>query len=454
MREPATALLLLFMTILCAACHGPSGEGLSGRYPRHNIVLVTVDTLRADHLGAYGYPRRTSPTLDAIAKEGILFEQAFSPTGRTWPSLTAMLTSLYPRTTNVRKNGDLLAEGVPTLLTVLQESGYTTAAFLANACSAFGPGIDLKRCDEDAEVTRKAIEWLRESPPEPFLIWIHYMAPHSDYAPPRTFDVFRREDYAGSQDGTREKLDAVTLGQSQVSAEEREHVVALYDGEILYADTMLGILWSELRSRGLLDRSVAAITADHGEDLGQHHDYFYHACSVHDSTLHIPLVIRLPDGAKAGDRFADPVGNMDIAPTLLDLVGLDPPAGIVGESLVPRVEQRAGPSERVAVSEFYDRKEGEIVSLRSNDWRFVYNPKAIRPRCEPEGDYYRVAPEALYDLASDPNEARNVLDQHPDIARRMRELAVETYSPEISPDPIRVDRAEIQRLRALGYLER
>lgn len=425
---------------------------LNGAYAGHNLLLISIDTLRADHLGAYGYARDTSPWIDAFATESVLFERAYAPVAATWPSLVSMLTSLAPRSSNVRLNGELLEEGIPTLQRVLRENGYATAAFLANACEAFTRDLDDRECVADPDVTAHAVQWLRNAPREPWFLWLHYFAPHHEYRPPPAHDLFTRRDQDGPFRGSREWIDRATLGEISMSLADRAQVAGLYDGEVHFADSLAAGVWKTLSQRGLTARTLALVTADHGEELGQHHDYFYHLCSVHEPALRIPLILRLPDGRLAGRRTASIVENVDIAPTLLALLGVAVPRSFEGSSLVPLLASGDDEGPNRARSEYYRDGSERIVSLRTERWRYVYNPGDTTPFCIPLGDYYDVEPEELYDHASDPDEARNVVAEYPGVTAALRAEVESSYHSDRRAPPIRADRAAKERLRALGYI--
>jgi arylsulfatase A-like enzyme len=425
-------------------------------YPRANVVVITVDTLRADHLGCYGYARATSPHVDRLAAESVRFERAFAPRGHTWPSLTSLLTGLYPRTTNVRGPGELLAKGVPTLASVLREAGYATGAFLANFCN---PGVRLfddAKCDSDTAVTEAATRWLAERGEGPFLLWLHLMAPHAPYQPPALFDRFGDPAYAGPVDGGTPLLNAAYLAGRALEPADREEALALYDGEVLFSDFLVASLLAQLRTAGLDPATVVLFTADHGEDLGDHHHYWEHACSIYDSSLRIPLLLRLPDGRFAGTSRSEIVEIVDLLPTLLELVGAAAPAGSEGRSLVPLLAGSASGPERPALAELYDFEQGgEILSLRSGRWRYVYNERAVVPVCQPDGSRYPIPVEQLFDLAADPGETRDRSAELPAVAAELRRELLDRYGPRgPSPPPLRAtDKETIERLRALGYVK-
>jgi len=440
----------------CAALGG-CGEPAPApfEYPRANIVVISVDTLRADHLGSYGYGRETSPNVDRLAGESVRFERAFAPRGHTWPSLTAMLTGLRPRTTNVRGPGELLAKGVPTLASVLRDAGYTTGAFLANFCN---PGVKLfetARCGSDTTVAEAATAWLAERRTGPFLLWLHLMAPHSPYRPPAAFDRFGDPGYRGAVDGGTPLLHRAYLEGRALDPADRARAIALYDGEVLFSDFLVGQLLEQLKRSGLARETIVVFTADHGEDLADHHEYWEHDCSIYDSTLQIPLLLRLPDGRGAGTSRERIVENVDLLPTLLDLVGVSSPVGVEGRSLVPWLAQDEPDPDGAAVAELYGWEQGgEILSLRTDRYRYVYNANGVVPQCSPSGSRYPIGVEQLFDLAADPGETHDRAAELPAVAADLRRELLERYGPRgPSRPPLRAtDKETVERLRALGYV--
>jgi arylsulfatase A-like enzyme len=414
--------------------------------PRPNVILITVDTLRADHLGAYGYGRATSPNLDAIATESLLYENAYVPRGLTWPSMAALATGLYPASTGIRRNGQHLDEQIPTLMKVLEAHGYVTAGFFANACELMAGHFQHLKCGADEEMTAAALDWLQERSAAPFLLWFHLFSPHKPYSPPGEFDLFTPQGYVGEL--SRPKgLDAAMRAGRSFTRQEIEYVVGLYDGEVRHADSLIGELWSGLAGMDLLDRSIVVLSSDHGEDLAQYHDYFYHACSVHEASLRVPLMIRLPDGAHGGEVATNPVGNVGVTPTVLKLLGLDPPE-MDGR---PLLDDLHSTKKSPALSEWRHDSPHTVVTLRFDDFRYIYNPTGEPTVCAPKGFTYPVATEALYDLTHDPGETRNVLDEHPETARRLRALA-EQLNWDAGTAALTADEQTLERLEALGYL--
>lgn len=428
---------------------------VAGGYAGKNIVIVSVDTLRADHLGVYGYERNTSPHLDQLAKESVVFERARAPRGLTWPSLVSMFTSLYPKSSNVRRNGDLLAEDVPTLASILEARGYATAAFLGNACGVFTRNFGTSYCGEDEEVHENALKWIREHDDRPFLLWVHYKAPHEEYLPPKKYDVFTEPAYAGPATGKRDYLDPVMLSKRAPNVEDLAHVVGLYDGEVLYSDALAHEVTQALEARDFLSSTIYVFTSDHGEELLQHNNYYYHSCSVYEAVHHIPLVIRFPDGNWGGQRVSELVENIDIAPTLLELVGAGLPDGFEGQSLGPLISQEPGAKENFtqALAEYHRPGTGWIGTLRTDRWHYIYNPEGITPVCRPQSDYFDVRRQELYDHSKDPDEQLDVAIEHAELTAQLQQRLLEAVSAQrvLAPAP-RADPRVIEQLKAMGYL--
>lgn len=466
LRAVAKRLILAALTLILSGAAGcrdteptlvpsPTVSLEPGHYAGKNIVIVSIDTLRADHLGLYGYARDTSPRLDAIAKNAITFDRARVPRGLTWPSLVSMFTSLYPKSSNVRRNGDLLADDVPTLASLLEAAGYATAGFLGNACGVFTRNFKPSFCGTDEEVHRQALNWIDQHDGSPFLLWVHYKAPHEEYLPPKEFDRFTKPDYAGAATGKRDYLDRVMLDKKAPEAEDLEHVVDLYDGEVLYSDALFGEVWDHLAARGWLDDTIVVFTSDHGEELLQHNNYYYHSCSIYDAVLHIPLVVHLPGSNHGGSRIPQLVENIDIAPTLLDLVGVARPEGFEGQSMRDLVngDAEAMASFDRATAEYFRLDKGWLGSIRTDRWHYIYNPDRITPVCRPESDYFKVAEEELYDHEKDPSEQLNVAVERPSLIVELRQELLTRFERQLEHEPPqRADPRVIEQLKAMGYL--
>jgi choline-sulfatase len=425
---PLQLVFLGFGGLVALATCRQGREG-AARAPR-NVVLVTIDTLRADHLGAYGYSRGRTPHLDELAREGVFLENVTSQVPVTLPSHASLMTGMVPPTHGVRDNTFFrLDDGATTLAEILQSRGYDTAAFVGAYVldESFGLAQGFDRYDDDLpeegsestgtvaerrgeDVTRAFVTWLegRESD-RPFFAWIHYYDPHLPYAPPAPY----REEFAAQP----------------------------YDGEIAYVDEQIGRVLAALgpggRERGT-DDTLVVVTSDHGESLGEHGEKS-HGFFVYDSTLRVPLLLRDPGLFPEGARIESPARTIDILPTILDALSIPVPREVQGRSLLPLLDHDE-PTGPVAYAECYVSELNfhwaPLVALRDGSYKYIEAPR-------PE----------LYDLASDPGETRNLAEREPDRVRRMRSALralVEGFpknlSSRLQPDP-----ATIERLRSLGY---
>ncbi len=455
-------LLLVAAVVLAAAVLMLRlGAGFVATYPRSNVLIVSIDTLRPDHLASYGYGRVTSPGIDALARRGITFENAFAPRGSTWPSLATMLTSLSPITTNVRENGHYLRPGTATLADILRTEGYVSRAFVSGSICHLTrriPAFEHTFCGEDEPVTDRAVEFLRTADDRPFFAWVHLIAPHGPYDPPAEYDKFTNAGYRGPVGRDQATLGALIRNQKPLSDADRAQLYGLYDGEILFADALVDRMLDALDERGLRENTVIAFLSDHGEELADHNGYLYHSCSVYDSVLRIPLVIALPGDALAGTRVTPIVQTEDLAPTLLDLVGVARLPTFEGESLRPLLGGKPGAqeseAERIAWSEWYDMNVSNTVqTLRTSRWRYVSNPHGITPKCPPKGNYYKIAREELYDHTNDPLDQHDVAAAHPDVVRHLAALAEQAAAASTSVAPQQMDKNLEEELRSFGYVE-
>lgn len=450
MRSIIMIVVLVIVLSLFAISYGKDDELSEYECPDCNVIIISIDALRADHLGIYGYFRNTSPFIDSIARQGVIFEKAFAPRGLTWPSLTSMLTSLYPISTDVWNNGLVLDKKHQTIASLLNDGGYLTVAFLANFCEAGDYHFDTKYCGQDIQITNQAIQWLKKNRSKKFFLWMHYISPHTPYIPPRGYDIFSDKDYRGDYvgKGIHEMLDNATLHRINLSLSDYNQVISLYDGEIYFVDSLIQEVYQNLNELGLLKNTIVILTADHGEELYQRHYYFFHHRSMYDSVLHIPLIFILPENFQ-GIRRKGFVENIDILPTILDLIGIEKLPSFQGKSLLHLFDSELDYSYNIALGEW----EKDILTIRTNKWRYIYNPRNITPTHPSRGEYYIVDTEELYDHSVDPNETTNVISEYPDIAESLKEELLNRYvaSTEVRPSTL-ADEETLEELRALGYL--
>ncbi len=465
-RSPGiAALAALLLLAACGPAPAPEPEpdpaatppALSGAATDWNVLLVSVDTLRADRLGAWGYDRRlTSPRLDQLVASGTRFDRASAPRAITWPSLATVLSGLYPSGHGVVQNGYDLPDDVETMPRILHRAGYQTGAFLGNMCSANHTGWDQFFCGagKDPDVNREAWEWAKGIDHQrPFLMWVHYFGAHSPYYNGGAFlgDLVE-PGYRGPVHAKKGALNRIMTDAIDLDGEDLDRLDTLYDAAVMGTDANAASLLDALGSLGLLEKTLVVFTADHGEDLYDHHGYIYHACSVYESGLHVPLAFVAPGLIPAGSVAPDPVELGDILPTVLDLLGIEAPGPFHGRSRVADLEGRPEATEHASFSQYGETR---IRTAQAGDWKLVSNPDDHLPRCF-EGappDLYPIETVELYDLATDPGETTNLAADHPERVRallalvesRFAGLTDRTAEQEV-PEELK------EELRALGYL--
>jgi arylsulfatase A-like enzyme/Flp pilus assembly protein TadD len=404
--------------------------------PAPNVVLITIDTLRADHLGCYGYKQIKTPNIDGLAADGARFERAFAVVPVTLPSHSSMLTGTYPMLSGMHDfSGNKLSPLQPTLASVLKQSGYQTGAVIAAAVldARFGlnQGFDFyydhfnfSRLDESNldEMERPgnvvadvALDWLSKNSQKKFFLWMHLYDPHAPYHPP--------EAYA------------------------KEYAAQPYDAEIAFADEQVGRLLQFLKDKGLYQNTVIVLCGDHGESLGEHGEKT-HGFFIYNATMHVPLIIRLPE-KDAARVVADPVSLVDLMPTVLGALGVEVPSQVQGHSLLSELRESTDSKqddkaerERTLYGEtFLPRIHFNWSELRSSENAKYHFIDAPRPE--------------LYDLAKDPGEVHNLFTDKSAVADEMRaKLAglIRDYSAgkELA-EKTGLDPALMERLKALGY---
>ncbi len=451
---------------------------------RPNIVLISVDTLRADHLGSYGYDRPTSPELDALAADGTRFSAAISQAPWTTPAQMSLLTSLYPTAHGVNQTFDnlkaslqgesvyrVLPQGVPTLATALKREGYRTAAITGGYTVAgdlgFHHGFDTYY-DRGQHYLRKPIwtrleRWLDHRRGSPFFLFFHTFEVHTPYTRLTMADgLFTDtqieelgEIFAGRRGGEGTMWERIRRYLRAQGLYEPHIVSALYDGGIRHTDAFLGRLFEALEDRGLYDRTILVVTSDHGEGFGEHSGKLaQHGDSMYEELIRVPLILRLPDHPERGQVIDRPVELIDVAPTLLEAAGVPVPGGMQGRSLLPLLtgERRAG--DRWAISEATSHGP-ELKALRGQRYKYI---AAFRPDGHERGGL-RGAPvwEQLFDLGADPGERQNLYHRDPEqvraMRRRMGQWSEAARAGAVDAETVEVSDQIRDGLRALGYLD-
>ena len=399
--------------------------------PPKNVLIITLDTTRADRLGCYGNKKISTKNIDAIAEGGVLFTNAVSHAPITLPSHSSIMTGLYPYSHGVRDNSIYrLDEKNITLAEILKENGFKTAAFVGSFIldSQYGlnQGFDLYNDRflapkqkgklpvdrRGEEVSELAIKWVEENYKNRFFLWLHYYDPHADYDPPEPF----KEAYSES----------------------------LYDGEIAYTDMCLGMVLKKLEEKGVLKDTLVVITADHGESLGEHKEAT-HGLFIYNSTTHVPVIINYPGMKVKTNQIGNLVRSIDILPTILDILKIPLRVKVQGKSLLSLI-QNSGKWE-----DLYSYCEAEIPksfywnslkSVRDQNWKYIHGAK-------PE----------LYDLKNDQGESKNLLDENKQKAQELKKKLVSLLAEKNNlkgkgkDNILSPDEETANKLKSLGYFQ-
>ena len=441
-----------------------------------NIILITLDTTRADRMGFLGSQRSLTPNLDTLAKQSVVFTRAYAQVPLTTPSHAALLTGTYPQFSHLEDLGAPLGKDLPYLPDLLHHHGYHTAAFLgayildpAAAAPGFDRGFDLydghfhqrkpgedryKSIERRAEdVANRALGWLSRHQQRPFFIWLHFYDAHDPYDPPEPFK---------------------TKYSSQ-----------LYDGEIAYTDSIVGSFVEVLRKHGLYENSVIAIAADHGEAFGEHGEE-RHGMFLYDETIHVPLLLKLPAGRLAGKRVEERVALAEVAPSLLEAAGVPAPAAMQAHSLFPLMDgTKAGGKKidgekinrtKMNGTKINETKNNEIKAANLDAVKSADNENEKAPerpvysesnyahrafgwselRSWRTGKYlYVEAPKReLYDQSSDPDAAKNLAPAAKAVADTLESQLTnfQQKTSSAATAPTKMDPTQAEKLRALGYL--
>jgi arylsulfatase A-like enzyme len=439
-RRALLGALLVPLALACARESGPP-----------NLVLISLDTTRRDHGSVYGYGRETTPNLERLAAEGVLFSLAYAPAPTTGPSHATLFTSLHPITHRVVKNGRVLVPAHRTLAERLRERGWATAGVVssyvldarfgwdqgfelwdddfdrATATTMVPSGSGVEVFDRTADATtRRAVSWLESErdTSRPFFLFVHYMDPHEPWvAPPEFVERFRTPDVP---------VDGVS------------GLIARYDAEIAFTDQQIGELLAALERLGLAKDTIVAVSADHGEGLLQHGE-LHHGTQLYEEQMRVPLLLRWPRGLPAGRVIDGAVSLIDLAPTLLELAGVPPEAGdaMQGRSLAPVLEGRAPLDPARPIFLFRPNNTeipGEQYAVRQGDWKLIRGPGEGRRE--------------LFDLSQDPREREDRAAAEAARADALERQIAAWLREHERPDPAPggVSPEDLERLRALGYV--
>ncbi len=456
---------------------------------RLNVLLISVDTLRRDRLGCYGFAHAHTPNIDALAGAGVLFEEVLSPVPLTGPSHTTMLTGVYPVHHGAYANGVALRDDVVTLPEILAHAGYRTAAFVSGYTLrnvSLGLASRFHHYDEDfalwpplpdvvllnlslphlaaqssralgypieqvqrrgLRTTERALAWLSRHRDHSFFAFVHYFDAHGPHVAPPPYDRMFAPNDPPQADESEFYFNRPVRLRLVSSPKGIAHLTNMYDGEIAYADEQVGRLLSGLEALGLADNTLVIFTADHGESLTEHDFFFDHGEYLYETCVRVPLIIRFPDRRYAQIRKTGQVRLVDLTPTILQLLGIKSPVSFDGKSLVPILEGSEPPGQRVS---FGTIRLGEGEDVRSRFYVRQDGYKLIWNLDRREEASTRPAVEELYDLTRDPDELHNVIAQAPPALEPLRSRLQAWVQEKAEPASALSDSVK-ERLRALGY---
>lgn len=445
-----------------------------------NVVLLVLDALRSDHLGASGYYRAASPNMDKLAKNGVFFRNAITPIPRTSPAVASILTGLYPHSHGIRfLYTTKLNSNASTMQAILQAHGYSTVAHaielqdtgLEKGFDIFNP-ISWRIINKIKRSMKKTLMWEHKADPvemltnfgikqinslkdKKFFLYLHYMGLHWPYDPPQPYAEMFDKDYKGKHnfnkaDNRLKRGDLIF--NNKLPKEENEHAVAHYDGAIRYVDFQIGRLIEHLNKNNLVEDTLIILTSDHGEGFGEHNIYFEHGEYLYDETLIVPLIIRHP---KLPHKIIkNQVQLTDIMPTVMELMGITLLDEAEGASLLPLIKENKevrkytfAETERSYYKQnrgiYLGGVQGKWRMIRTDEWKLIYIP-------HPNEDIYE-----LYNIKKDPRETTNLIKKNPEIAKILKEKLFEWIKDKKEKKEEQADLTEKSKklLRKLGYMD-
>lgn len=486
-RRTDRALAGVLVTLNLVIVLWPAGDARSGATVRReaergdrtppNIVIVLLDTLRADHLGVYGYARPTSPRIDELAGRGIVFDHAYSTSNWTRPSVASLLTSTMPSRHGAIEVNRRIAATTPLLAEALSVRGYAVGFFtvgvnvepsdgyargvdefftlhsrsvvdttlfmrhvilpLARATMGSGGTPGTAHGSQPVMLTDAATRWAETVPARrPLALYVHYHGPHSPYAPPREIAL---ELNGREPDPRFEEHPENWAGENALVPEDRDRIVAQYDAEVLWHDRSVGALLDRLQALGRLDNAVVIVTADHGEGFGEHGNWA-HGVGMWNETVRIPMILWASDPALAAGRIATPVSLLDLAPTITDFADAPTPASFDGGSLRPLLTSGEEPERFVVI----ENPKHDELGLRTAEWAYFEG-------ATPAGHM-----QWLY-RADDLRQERDLGAEHPDLLATFHELLVARREADREradeSEVMELDEDRVEQLKALGYLQ-
>jgi arylsulfatase A-like enzyme len=468
-RAAATAAVVAAAALLMLANAGPGVRAIAGRGESapaygYNVVLISIDSLRADRMSLHGHERATTPAMSELARDGMYFENCRSTTSWTLPAHMSLLTGRSLLGHGVVSDDRRLSGDVPTLAESFSMAGYATGAVVSapyvESRYGFGRGFDSYDDETISFATNNesyksvtapllnstAEEWMEERGQEPFFLFLHYWDVHYDFAPGPPYDTMFDPDYDGNVDGSDFYFNPAV--HRDMDERDLEHVLALYDGEIRLVDDHIGKLRAALDRLGIADRTMLVVTADHGEEFFEHGRKGHHR-TLYDEVLRVPLIVYVPKLQPSHDSIADNASIIDVMPTVLGLAGLDLPAGLEGVDFTDRIAGEGAVPDRSVFGELY-RKGSLIVEVAAVD----ESSKVIH--------HFNHRSLETFDLTADPGEQEPLSNTDGEAPRMVAQLQDwlsgrwKVFDGRVQRDGVEaleLDQQSEDALRALGYVE-
>jgi arylsulfatase A-like enzyme len=484
-KRPIGLLVMTDVVVVGSMVTLPFAPPGTEKLPLPNVMFISIDTLRPDHLGCYGYESGSTPNIDRIAEEGITFGEAVAPSPRTGPSHISMLTGLYPNHHGATRNGESIAQQVLTLPEILSGSGYHTAGFvsgwplrdeasglasrfreysenfsplpwlpevtfklrLLNLAVVSGPKLglfSLRRVERNAALTTAEVaRWLQRNKDNPFFLWVHYYDPHLPYSPPATGQEKSARNHQNQMNGDWWRWNTAEREELVTDKNLSDQLILLYDEEISYVDAEIGRLHQKLKDLQLDNNTLIVITADHGESLGEHDSYFGHD-DLFDTCLKVPLIMKYPAGQWTHQQISHQTRLIDIAPTILDVLSIETQTQFDGKSLLPVINNQVANESEEALAALLENQ-SEMYSVRKQGFKLLWTaPKWV-------GSFRLPPKEAFYDLQSDPGELHDVLGEKPALLPEFQRLMAQWRNEKTTVEQNLSEEAK-EKLKSLGYI--
>ena len=440
----ATALITLAVLLSLVGCE---------RDERPNVLLITLDTTRADYLGCYGQAGARTPVMDRMAVDGVQFMHNISTSQCTNPSHASILTGLYLARHGVYNNHIALSSHAVTLAEVLKDQGYATLAavsahHLNPGNSAFDQGFDhFLECDTiqitASERNERLLPALQGLGGKPFFAWVHYFDPHGNYEPPMPYDSMHPRTDVHDSIASRKTMD-IKAGRKPGTMVDPDEIIALYRGEISYLDFQIGRLLETLDHMGVAQNTLVVLVADHGESMGEKDLYFCHA-GLYNQVIHVPLIMRWPGGLPADHRVESLTSSADIYPTILELIDVIPKyANLSGRNLVPTFDDGTHQVHDTVISEAVN---GVIRCVHQGEYRYI----------KPYPRDWSMQTDHLYRSFVDYSEDHDLKHTEVDLARQLEQLLTDRLAEaqkQVLPatDVEEIDPKTAEALKSLGYI--